>query len=223
MESVDHMIGYKIQNAYMLPCHIVIDKEIMDGYEKLNEIIASSRVYLICKIKRSGIFGHHNTKPEVMYVGETFGKKNRFQSHEKLLIALATKKSDEILMVYFLHMRFLFLGSSPFETCPLVCMKDISDIHSKSSVRLLERLLIKLFNPILNIHHNNHNLLDDSLVQQKLIKNNIRYVNLDSGMKNFYFNFVGGRREENEDWYTFDLKDNKLILGNCFEQINILI
>ncbi len=68
-------ISYKINYAYMLPYAIAIDESKMAEAEKNNEIIASSRVYLICRIRKKGFFFKSLSKPEVLYEGETFNKK----------------------------------------------------------------------------------------------------------------------------------------------------
>lgn len=64
-------ICYKIQNAFMLPYKQVIEKKEMENYEISNEIISYSRIYLICKLNSKDIL----SKPEVLYIGETFDKK----------------------------------------------------------------------------------------------------------------------------------------------------
>lgn len=204
----NHQIVYKIENAYMLPYSKVIDKKVMDNYDKTNEIIASSKIYLICKLQTKQMSEGIIPKPQVLYVGETFDKKKRFSTHGKLLKATTLIEEDEILAVYFLHMRFSFVGLAPYLNNPHDTLQDISDIHNKRSVQLIERLLIKLFSPVLNKLHNNRKVLEDNFVRQKLINNNIRYVTLDVGMEDVIFNFSGGRRCENIDWYQFDLKTN---------------
>lgn len=207
---MNHQIVYKIQNAYMLPYAKVIDKKIMDTYDKTNEIIASSKIYLICKIQTKPTLKGSIPKPQVLYVGETFHKKKRFSTHEKLLKATTMLEPDEMLAVYFLQLKLSFLGSSPFIKNLHDSLKDISNIHAKPSVQVMERLFIKLFNPILNGSHNNNKVVEDKLFQQRLISNDIRFAILDVGMNDDVFNFVGGRRCEGTDWYRFDLKYNNL-------------
>lgn len=113
-----------------------------------------------------------------------------------------------------MHFSFSFVGFSQFQNNPLDILNELKDLHSKTSVKLLERIFIKLFNPILNEKHNDEKLLEDKLVQKKLIDNFIQYVHLDVGMEDSVFNFVGGRRVENQDWYTFDLTNNEMIFGS---------
>ncbi|SEV90827.1 hypothetical protein SAMN05421841_0139 [Chryseobacterium wanjuense] len=207
-------IFYKIQNAYMIPYSEAIDEKIMDTYDKTNETIASSRIYLICRLRVKGFFLKKFSKPEVLYVGETFDKKNRFSPHKKLLKATTLLKSKDHLVVYFLHIRFSYLGLNEFHNNPLNIFNELKDIHSKTSVWLLERLFIKLFNPILNNKHNDENIKEDNLVRKKLIDNSILYVNLDIGMNELLFNFTGGRRVENQDIYNFNLKNNEMTFGH---------
>lgn len=202
-------ICYKIQNAFMLPYEQVIDKKVMDYYEKSNEIISSSRIYLICKLNTKDFL----SKPEVLYIGETFDKKTRFSSHKKLLKATTLLGQNESLAVYFLHFRFSFIGLNQFLNNPLDILNELDDLNSKTSVKLLERIFIKLFRPILNDRHNDEKILEDNLVQKKLIDNYIQYVHLDVGMEDSVFNFIGGRRVENQDWYTFNLTNNEMKYG----------
>ncbi|MDQ8006710.1 MAG: hypothetical protein REI64_18035 [Pedobacter sp.] len=207
-------ICYKIQNAYMLPYEKAIDEKAMDYYEKNNEIIASSRIYFICKLRLNGFIIKRLSKPEVLYIGETFDKKNRFSPHKKLLKATTIVKKNEILAVYFLHIRFSYFGLNQFQNNPLDIFNEIKDIYNKTSIRLVERLFIKLFNPVLNDKHNDENVLEDNLVKKKLIDNFIQYVNLDVGMNDNIFNFIGGRRNESQDLYTFDLTNNEMTFGH---------
>ncbi|MEJ5104437.1 hypothetical protein [Chryseobacterium sp. MYb328] len=207
-------IFYKIQNAYMLPYEKVIDKEFMDLYDKTNEIIASSRIYFVCRLRSKGFLFNRFSKPEVLYVGETFDKENRFYRHEKILKATTLKEPKDKLVVYFLHIRFSYLGLNTFYNNPMEIFNEIKDLNSKTSVRLLERLYIKLFNPILNESHNDNNVIEDNLVQKKLIDNSIHYVNLDIGMNESLFNFTGGKRAEKHDIYTFNLTNNEMTFGH---------
>lgn len=203
-------IIYKINNAYMLPYQIAIDEKAMEYYEKSNDIIDSSRIYFICKIKKKGIIFRKYPKPEVLYIGETFNKKSRFSSHKKILQATTLLKSKDNLFVYFLQIRFSFMGISQFHNDPLKIFNEVKNTNSKTSVQLLERLFIKLFNPILNEKHNNSKVKDDLFIKDKLIKKNIEYVCLDIGMNDPSFNFVGGKRHKNDDQYTFDLINDKI-------------
>jgi hypothetical protein len=211
---MSNTIFYKIQNAYMIPYEEAIDKKVMDIYDKTNETIASSRIYFICRLKPKGLILKKLSKPEVLYIGETFNKKDRFKQHEKLLQATTLLKPKSILVVYFLHIRFSYLGLSEFQNNPLNIFNEIKDLYSKTSVRLLERLFIKLFNPILNTNHNDENVKEDNLVQKKLIDNSIHNINLDIGMNELLFNFIGGRRVESQDIYNFNLKNNEMTFGH---------
>jgi hypothetical protein len=134
---MDHQIVYKIENAYMLPYAKVIDKKVMDGYDKTNEIIASSKIYLICKLQTKLKSNGSIPKPQVLYVGETFQKNKRFSKHEKLLKATTILEPDEILAVYFLQLKFSFLGSPPYSNNPQDSLKDISNIHDNPSVQVM--------------------------------------------------------------------------------------
>lgn len=186
----------------------------MELFEKKDETIASSRIYLICKQEKKGLFRKCFSKPQVLYVGETFDKKNRFSPHEKLLKATTLKKSNEVLVVYFLHMRFQFVGFNNFENNPLDIFNEIKDIHSKTAIKLMERFFIKLFRPILNEQHNNNDVLKDKLIHSMLIQKSIDIVSLDIGMNDYEFNFMGGHRKEDEDWYSFNLITNELTTGH---------
>jgi hypothetical protein len=203
-------IIYKINDAYMLPYQIAIDEKAMEFHEKSSDIIASSRIYFICKIKEKGKIFRKHPKPEVLYIGETFNKKSRFSSHKKILQATTLLKSKDNLFVYFLQIRFSFMGISQFHNDPLKIFDEIKDTNSKTSVQLLERLFIKLFNPILNEKHNNAKVKDDIFIKDKLIKEKIEYVCLDIGMNDSSFNFIGGKRLKNEDHYIFDLINDKI-------------
>lgn len=198
----------------MLPYEEVIDEKVMDNYEKNNEIIASSRIYFICKLKIKGFIFKKVSKPEVLYIGETFDKKKRFSTHKKLLKATTLVTKNEVLAIYFLHIQFSYIGVNQFKNNPLDVFNEIKDINSATSIRLIERLFIKLFNPALNDKHNDDKVIQDKIVQKKLIANFIKYVNLDIGMNDALFNFIGGRRNENQDFYTFDLTNNEMIFGH---------
>lgn len=73
---MENIFSYKIKNSWMLPYEVVIEKDIMRHIESTNEIVASSRIYFICKIRKPGmlskIFSKSSRFPEVLYVGETF-------------------------------------------------------------------------------------------------------------------------------------------------------
>jgi hypothetical protein len=206
-------ISYKINNSYFLPYSIAIDKDKMREYEAKNEIIASSRIYLICQLKRTGFLFKKYSKPKVLYVGETFDKQNRFSPHEKLLKATTIISPNDKLVVYFLQMRFSFIGFPSWESNPLDLMTELKDLESKTSVRLLERLFIKLFDPELNDKHKKTVIYEDNLVKEKLISNSIRYVHLDIGMNDKHFQFFGGNCVNNQDWYTYDLQEEQLLVG----------
>lgn len=207
-------ISYKINNAYMLPYAIAIDENKMQQAEENNEIISSSRVYLICRIQKKGIIFKSLSKPEVLYVGETFNKKKRFSPHKKLLKATTLINPKDELVVFFLHMRFSFFGISLFQNNPVDIFNDIKDLYSKTSVKLVERFFIKLFRPILNEKNNDEKIRDDKLIVKKLIDNSIEFVTLDVGMNDHLFNFVGGNRIEKVDWYTFNLNTEEITYGH---------
>lgn len=212
MEDNHNIIIYKIQNAYMLPYEAVIDKDIMSYYDKNNEIIASSRIYLICKVRKKGIFFKRFLEPEVLYVGETFNKANRFSSHQQLLQATSMVRKNEKLVVYFLQFRYSYIALSPFIHNSWKIFNDLKDLNNKQSIQLIERALIKLFLPILNVQHNNGKHLHyDRFVKEKLIANQIKYLHIDVGMNDKLFYFKGGKREDEKDLYYFDLETGMLI------------
>lgn len=212
-------IFYKIQNSYSLPYAVAIDRKLMDEYEKQNEIIRSSRIYFICKLEGTSFFFKKYSRPKVLYVGETFDKTNRFAPHEKLLKATTIVKPRDIIGVYFLHMRFSYVGMPIFNNNPWYTWNDLKDINSKSSVKLLERIFIRLFDPVLNDKHNKNDIYVDNLVNEKLMKNSIRYVHVDIGMNEKYFQFVGGCCTAGNDWYNFDLENETFFTGmpNIFD------
>ncbi|WP_172916216.1 hypothetical protein [Capnocytophaga canimorsus] len=177
----------------------------MKYLENTNEIIASSRIYLICKIKRKYFFFYN--EPEVLYVGETFNKSKRFSTHKQLLKATTLLNQDERIFVYFLHMRFSYFGFTPFNNHIFSVFSGLKNLDNKESVRLLERVLIKLFLPPLNVHHKNDKpFKEDKLIQKKLIDNDIRYLHIDIGMEQKIFSFRGGNRKKNIDWYCFNIE-----------------
>jgi hypothetical protein len=193
----------------MVPYQIAIDENLMKFYEKSIDIIGSSRIYFICKIKKENFF-QKNPKPEVLYIGETFNKKKRFSTHNKILQATTLIKSKDLLFVYFVQIRFSFIGISPLNSDPMNFFNEIKDTNSKASVQVLERLFIKLFNPILNRMHNDPKIKDDKFITRKLIEENIDYVCLDIGMNDASYNFVGGKRLKNKDLYVFDLIEDTI-------------
>lgn len=215
-------IIYKIQNSFSLPYAIAIDRKLMNDYERTNEIIRSSRIYFICKLEKTSFFFRKYSRPKVLYVGETFDKTNRFAPHEKLLKATTIVKPRDILGVYFLHMRFSYIGMPIFDAKPLDTWNDLKDINSKSSVKLLERIFIKLFNPILNDKHNRNDIYVDNLVKEKLIKNSIINIHIDIGMNDKCFQFTGGLCTSENDWYNFNLQEETFSTGmlNIFDNVN---
>jgi hypothetical protein len=210
---VKNIVCYKIENAYVVPYKDVLDKDKMSRLEESTEIIRSSRIYFICKRNRRGLFQKQFREPEVLYVGETFDKKNRFSGHTKLLKATTMLKKSENLFVYFLEMRFHYADLTPPYNNGFHVVEQIGNIDSKSPIRVIERAFIKLFDPILNKAHKNTPLSQDNLVQEILVKNQIGQISIDLGMKNPSFLFRGGNRADNIDWYTIDLSNDQLRTG----------
>lgn len=207
---MENTFCYKIHNSYVLPYQTVINDEMMDFLNNTNEIIASSRIYLICKVKRKCLFFY--TEPEVLYIGETFNKSKRFSTHKQLLKATTLLKRNEKIFVYFLHMRFSYCGFAPFKNDAFSVFNSLKNLDSKESVRLLERVLIKLFLPPLNVQHKNDKpFKEDKLIQEKLIDNGIKYLHIDVGMEQKLFNFRGGNRKKNIDWYCFDIETGRQV------------
>lgn len=212
-------ISYKINQAYCIPYSYAIDEKKMKLIEETNEIVSNSQIYLICKVRKPKFFSNRRPKPEVLYVGETFNKKKRFKTHNKLLKATSIINHDELLFIYFLNIRFSCISINPLDN-PLDVFMNIKDRENKSSVRLLERFFIKLFRPCLNNLHNNEIIQKDNLMKSELINENVKFVVLDIGMDSHYFSFMGGFRQEKEDWYLYDLVNEKIIIG---EQITSLL
>lgn len=215
---MNNTIYYKINDAYMLPYESAINEDLMGLLEKSNEIIASSRIYLVCRLSKN-IFSSKLSKPEVLYVGESFDKEHRFSGHKHILKATTLLNKGfnplkrEFLAVYFLHIRFSFTGFKVFQNNPWDVFQELKDIGSKSSVELLERLYIKIFNPVLNIKHKNEKIKDDPLILKKLIDNDVEYVHLDIGMDDNHFQFYTSSTSTSCDWYNYDLKTERIIPG----------
>ncbi len=211
-------ISYKIHDAYMLPYEVAINRDAMKFHESNNEIIASSRIYLICRLKKKFI-SSTISRPEVLYVGETFNKDTRFSGHEHILKATTMINTRwnplqrEYIGVYFLHIRFSFTGFTLFNNNPWDLFQEIKDIDSKTSVQLLERLYIKLFKPVLNSMHNNDRIKEDNLILRKLLNNDIKFIHLDIGMNETEFQFYSNNIDQSEDWYNYDLLKEKIIPG----------
>ncbi len=165
------------------------------------------------------MFSAKVSRPQVLYVGETFNKKSRFSGHKQILKATTLINRGinpfrkEYIAVYFLHIRFTFTGYTMFNNNPLEVFQELKDISSKTSVKLLERLYIKLFNPPLNIMHNNDKFKSDNLISKKLIDNDIKYVYLDIGMIDKKFQFFSSNTLAEYDGYTYDLKEGKIYPG----------
>lgn len=210
---MENMIGYKIEAAYELPYEYLIDGPLMSAIEKNNQIISSSRIYFICQLKKEGFLSKKYSRPHVLYIGETFNKEKRFPIHNKLLKSTALIGRKDRLSVYFLNMRYIYLGFPLFTQNPWVTFDEIKDLHSKTSVRIFERLFIKLFNPPLNNKHKDFKLSNDPIIKSTLLKNQIKHVHLDIGMTSKHFQFSGGHVIPTEDWYNFDLLSDSLSIG----------
>lgn len=210
---MNDLIGYKIENAFMLPYEVAIDKKKMAMFEKLNETVASSKLYLICKLKKKGVFLKRYSRPQVLYVGETFNKPKRFGPHIKLMKATTLTDKSEVLAIYFLHMKFSYFGLSAFQNDPWNIFQEIKDINSKTSVILMERVFIRLFEPILNEKIKESDMIEDNLIKEKLINQSIKYVHIDIGMQDKPYQFYGGNCRKDIDWYNYNLETNELFVG----------
>ncbi|MFV0469073.1 MAG: hypothetical protein ACK5MK_09130 [Dysgonomonas sp.] len=58
-------------------------------------------------------------------------------------------------------------------------------------------------------------------MKSELIDANVKFVVLDIGMNSHSFTFMGGFRHEKEDWYMYDLINEKIIIGE--QVISLLI
>lgn len=206
-----NILGYKISNAYFLPYKIVIDENIMDNFDKNEPIIATSRIYLICKIPKKMWRGYG--EPEILYVGETFNKKNRFSQHKKLLEATTLLNNKDILGVYFLQIRCLSCSYPILGKNPQDILKDLSDLNSSASIRLIERFFIYLFNPPLNKNHTTFPIFQDRLVEELLRANEIRYLHIDIGMTGKGFQFWSKSVLPRTDFYYYDLAEKTINRG----------
>lgn len=217
MMNVANTFGYKIDWAQPINYKIAINSQAMSHIELNNEIVSSSRIYFICKIKKTGLLSRFLTSstdhPEILYVGETFNKSDRYRRHEQILKATTLINDHDQLFIYFIKSHFFHISPSLWANRPQNIMRELRDLNSKSSVWLLERLYIHLFQPILNDKHKSGNIFKDSLIKKKLQDKGIRYVHLDIGMKGRDFQFWTPKRKLKSDWYYLDLETETIHEG----------
>lgn len=212
---MNNIFGYKIDHSQLIPYQIAINEKAMSAIESYNEIVASSRIYFICKIRKEGVlssFFSSSTKyPEVLYVGETFDKSKRYKGHEHLLRATTLVNNYDSLYVYFIKSRFTFAGFPIWKNSPMDVMLDLKDLNSKASVRLLERMYIYLFQPRLNSEKEKGlNISKYKLIKEKLLENQIRYLHLDIGMNEQEYQFWSPQSKSKSDWSYLDLENDEV-------------
>lgn len=215
--NIANTFGYKIHWAHAVPYQVAINPLSMAQLELEHEVVASSRIYFICKIRKPGLISrllsHSAAHPEILYVGETFNKSNRYKRHEQILEATTLINNHDQLVIYFIKSRFSLIASPIWETSPLNILSELKDLNSKSSVWLLERLYIHLFKPTLNEKHKGGNIFKDNLIITTLRRQGIRYIHLDIGMNGREFQFWSPARELKSDWYYLDLETETLQEG----------
>ena len=130
------------------------------------------------------------SRPEILYIGQSFSMLKRWRNHEQVNRALGMLHDDEELRLYYLHFAF-WAGYDSFGDARWKTLLDTSDKKGaafRDRISVLEQALIHFYLPILNSRHVKGAV--DTVAYQRIIEaTGIKGVGLFLGMHGPAFQF----------------------------------